>query len=449
MRGGQTLGPAAFFACRVLGLRRDGPAGKTGADDAPGRRYLRGAVFGVALSLVPLVVVLVVADGMIEGITARYIEAGTYHLQAQSLLSVDAKGMTKDVEALRGRPGIKAVFPERQSYGVALFGTRTAGVALRAVDPDFLTDPGTATYLKATSGEATLDATNQILLGEALAKDLGAKVGDAVSIVTTKSGTSVGALAFVPKVSVFRVRGIVSAGYRQLDALWAFVSLRAGERLFTAENSRVIIGIKVADPYGDLEPARETASSALSISWSVATWPEVERNVFRSFATTRALLLLVMALAVAVAAINVSSALVMLVLERHRDIAILKSAGASPSLISQIFVMAALGIGGLGTLLGIGAGSIVAWRINDIVSFIEIAANAATRLFAALTRTAPPHAAIRLLDPSYYIERIPVHLRPGELALVAVVSLFLCLVASAVPARKASRLPPMDIFRKT
>ena len=133
------------------------------------------------------------------------------------------------------------------------------------------------------------------------------------------------------------MRGIVSAGYRELDALWAFVSLRAGSRIFAPGSSRALIGIKVAQALRRSRAHRELAAESRPSSgdWSVVTWPEAERNVYKSFSTTKALLLLVMALAVAVAAINVSSALVMLVLERRRDIAILKSAGASPGFIGR------------------------------------------------------------------------------------------------------------------
>jgi lipoprotein-releasing system permease protein len=245
------------------------------------------------------------------------------------------------------------------------------------------------------------------------------------------------------------VRGIVSAGYRELDALWAFISLPAGSKAFWGGSTRAIVGIKVDRPFGDLEGPRAVARATLPEDWSVVTWPEAERNVFKSFSTTRALLLLVMALAVAVAAINVGSALVMLVLERRRDIAILKSAGASPGMIGRIFVLAGLGIGGAGTVLGIGIGSLLAWRINDLIAAIERIANGASRLWAALSGSAPPRAAIRLLDPAYYLERIPVDLKPAELLAVLGASLALCLLASLIPASRASRLPPLEIFRKT
>jgi lipoprotein-releasing system permease protein len=448
-----SLGPALFFARRILGLGMRRPEGGRPAKSR-GSRYLRGAVIGVALSIVPLVVVLVVSDGMIQGITARYIEVGTYHLQAQPLGVADSREMESMAALLRESPGDLRAFPEYQGYGVAIAGARTAGVALRAVDLSFLADAGTAKYLQVVSGEAKLESTNQILLGEALARNLGVKVGDTVGVVTSKpvafgGAGGGGSASFSPKVSVFKVRGIVSAGYRELDALWAFVSFRAGSRIFSAGSARAILGIKVERPYGDLEEAREAASSALGADWSVVTWPEAERNVYKSFATTKALLLLVMALAVAVAAINVSSALVMLVLERRRDIAILKSSGASPGFISRVFLLAGLGVGAFGTLIGIGAGSLIAWRINDLIAFAEGIVNASSRAWASLSGTAAPRAAIRILDPAYYLERIPVGISLGELAYVASASLVLCFFASLVPARRASRLPPLEIFRKT
>jgi lipoprotein-releasing system permease protein len=451
-------GAALFFARRILGFRDNG---------SRGTRYLRGAIVGVALSMVPLVVVMVVSDSMIEGITDRYIEVGTYHLQVKPYFAVGNEELEEKASLLRKLPGIKSAFPELQNPGVAIMGSRTAGVALRAVDDSFLEDPGTSAYLRVNSGEAKLDSANQILLGEALARNLGAKVGDIVSIATTKSVSAASSAkddakisqlgtttAYTPKISAFKVRGIVSAGYRELDALWAFVSLRAGQRISSPGVTYSLIGIKVDKPYADLASMRASIESSLAADgaaddWSVLTWPEAERNVYKSFSTTKAILLLVMAIAVAVAAINVSSALVMLVLERRRDIAILKSSGASPGFIGRVFVIAGLGVGACGTLIGIAVGALLSWRINDLIGATEAIANAFSRLLALLSGAPAPHNAIRFLDPSYYLERIPVSISLGELFIVAATSLLLCLIASLVPAGRASRLPPLDIFRKT
>ncbi|MDP3178230.1 MAG: ABC transporter permease, partial [Spirochaetaceae bacterium] len=297
-----SLGPAILLARRCI-------AGKGGVPGEAKNRYLRGAILGVALSLVPLVVVLVVADGMIEGITSRYIETGSYHLQAQPLIRAGESELEERAQALRTVPGLRGAFAEMQGAAVALLGNRSAGAALRAVDPLFLQDTGTLEYLRTIEGSSALESSNEILLGEALARKLGAHPGDIISIVTARSGSGAAGLGLMPKVSAFRLKGIVSAGYRELDSLWAFVNPKAGAKLLSPDNSTVLVGMKVDAPFGDLEKARASAKGALPIDWIVSTWPESNRNLYSSFTTTRSLLLLVMALAVAVASVNVGSAL--------------------------------------------------------------------------------------------------------------------------------------------
>ncbi|HRY73914.1 MAG TPA: FtsX-like permease family protein [Spirochaetia bacterium] len=442
------LGPAMLVAGRALFGR------KVEGEGRGGHNYLKGAVFGVALALVPLVVVLVVADGMIEGITARYMETATYHLQASPLVRRPPAALEEDAAALAKAPGLVAAYAEIQGPAVMLGpDSRTAGALLRAVEPRFLEDPGAQRYLRNVSGELRLDKGNEILLGEALARSLGAAPGDIVSVVTAREGGGEGGALFSPKVTPFRVRGVLSTGYRELDSLWALLPLRSGARIMSPATSRSFVGVKAEKPFGPLETERRAVKEALldgrgGEAWSVSTWAEAERNLFKSFATTRALLLLVMALAVAVAAVNVGSALVMLVLERRRDLAILKSAGASPGQLGLIFILAGLATGGAGSLLGIGLGSLLAWRVNDLISGFEGLANLAARALAAL-QGRPFSGELRLLDPAYYLERVPVRLDPGELLLVLLSSLLLCLLASILPARRAARLPPLEIFRKT
>jgi lipoprotein-releasing system permease protein len=435
-----SFGPAFFIGRRMLAGRR------LPADELPGRRYIRGAVAGVALSLVPLVVVLVVADGMIQGITARYIETSTYHIQAHPFQRETSASLFERAASLAREPTIIGAFPEMQGPAMALAGSKSAGAAIRAIDPVFLADPGVGRYLKAVRGELALSSANDVLLGEALARNLGVEVGQSISLVTARLTGSDGS-GFSPKVSVFRVRGIVTAGYRDLDALWAFVSLKAGGRILSPETSISLIGVKVSTPFGDLSTAMVALSKALPPDWSTIAWPDAEKNIWESFATTRALLLLIMVLVVAVAAINVGSALVMLVLERRKDIAILKSQGASSPFLGFVFVFAGLVIGGMGTLIGLSIGSVVAWRVNDIIAVAEILVNLFTRIGARLSGS-PVSAGIRLLDPAYYLEHIPIRLDFSELAFVAGLSLALCLVASLLAARRASRLPPLEILRK-
>ncbi len=441
-------------------LARSFLTGRSGKGEK-GQRYLLGAVLGVALSLVPLVVVLVVSDGMIEGITARYIETGTYHLQASFTGSgaapEDPDQKQRTLETLRSLPGIVSVIPETQGPGIALAGGNTANALIRSVGKEFFSDPGVKTYLETVSGSTGDMRGRDAVLGEALARGLGLKTGDSFSLMTAKSYASENNVPeLVPKLSFFRVKGIVSAGYRELDSLWLFVNEDSGAKILAPETARFMVGIKVHDPYSSridsmrarIESELKAQDSRGGSSWYVRTWPEIEQSLFKSFSTTRALLVLIMAIAVAVAAVNVGSALSMLIVERRQDIAVLKATGASPVFIGLVFLYAGVFTGGIGTIAGLAAGSLLAWRINDIIGLLERMVNIFSGLIAGLSGAPIPASGFRLLDPSFYLSSIPVNFRPGAIALIAALALILCAAVSLLPARKAARLSPLEIVRK-
>ncbi len=428
------------------------------------RNYLRGAVLGVALSVVPLTVVFFVADGMIQGITNRYLETSTFHLQASPAYSKTPVELEDTASSIRDLPGVISAFPEFQGPAIVLGalrnsgkrdGSQVYGALVRAIDPTFLADPGLLSYLRPLSGELVFRRDNDVILGSSLAKKMGAATGDLVSFLTTRAASGLpGYSGLSPKLTTLRVRAIVSSGYEELDALWAFVPIATGERMLAPGTRRVFIGIKVKEPFGNLSPLRNRIEDSCvkvdvgSSFWSVATWAELERNLWKSFATTRALLVLLMALAVAVAAVNVGSALIMLSLEKKRDIAILKSAGASQSQIGAVFVVVGALTGGVGVVLGLAAGSLVAVFVNEILGGMETAINWTAGLWRDLGG-GQPVTRINLLNPSYYLERIPVTLSISSLALMAILGIGLCILASLLPARKAAKLSPLEIIRKT
>lgn len=447
------LGPALFVAARNL-------LGRKGAGDGPGARHrLAGAIIGVALSIVPLTVVLFVADGMIEGITSRYLETSTYHLQASPFYSVSGEELRETGARLASLPGVTGVFPEMQGPGVMLAAAaqeggaqpQPTGATLRAIDPALLEDPGFRRFIELKEGELAFKRGNDVLLGSALAARLHAGPGDLVSMITVREGDGA---SFAPRLSTLRVRGIVSTGYQELDALWALVPLSAGEKMLEPGTRRVFIGIKTDDAFKDL-PARSEGLSGLlagddppGLSWTVRDWREIEGNLWRSFSTTKALLVLIMALAVAVAAVNVGASLIMLALERKKDIAILKSTGTKDEQVSAIFVASGAFVGVTGSLLGLAIGSLISVFINQLIAGFEWVLNLLAGL-AAWIKGSAVAGHVRLLDPSFYLERIPVRISLPELSLIALGSILLCVLASLYPARRASRLPPMEIFRKS
>jgi lipoprotein-releasing system permease protein len=412
---------------------------------------------GVALSLVPLTLVLFVADGMIEGITARYLETSTYHLQAVPAWSLSPGELAKAAAKVARIPGVKAVWPELQGPGIVVAAStegerqpQPSGALIRAVDPAFLADPGLRRYLTPKEGTLAFARANDVLLGEAMASKLGVRSGDYISVMTARENDK----AFSPRLTTLRVRAVVSTGYEELDSLWALVPLETGSRMLAPGTRRIFLGIKTDRPFGDLEGVRASVAAVLGSGsdggppWACSPWQEIERNLWKSFATTRALLVLVMALAVAVAAVNVGASLAMMALERKKDIAILKSTGVSSRQISAIFIKAGAITGALGTSLGLLVGSLLSCFVNQAIAGIEYIATAATRLWSLLIG-APLPPPVRLLNPSYYLERIPISFSPLELVLIAAGSMLLCVLSSLYPARRAARLPPMEIFRKT
>ena len=398
-------GPILFLALRnILGRRGD--------ERDLARKTLRGAVLSVAVSMIPLIVTLVVADGMIQGITSRYIELSSYHVQCLPYRGQGEGGIRNALAALNEIPGVRGAWAESQAVGVAFAKGKRGGALVRAVDPDFLSDEGTLAYLNLLSGEASLTEPNDVLLGSELARNLGAEPGSTVSLISVRSRRED---TVVPRVNVFRVRGIVSSGYRDLDSRWFLVSRNYSGRFLSVETSRTVLGVKVEQPFSSLETILDSIRTVLPEGWGAYPWPEIEKNLYESFRTTRYLLLLIMGLTVAVAAVNISSALVTLVTERAHEIAVLKSLGAAPKDIGRIFVVGGMILGFAGSLLGTALGILAAVHINELIAGLERVMSIAALLFQGLARpffsgSAPATAmpVVRILNPDYYLEYIPV-----------------------------------------
>jgi lipoprotein-releasing system permease protein len=424
-------GPVVFIALRYL-LGR----GKEGG------RYLRGAALGIALSLVPIVVTLVVADGMIQGITDRFLELGSYHLE---IFDQRPGGEpATEASAVRKLPGVSGAFVERQGLGILVGKGGKSGATVRAVAPDFLSDPGTARYLRSLDGVARLEGPSDALVGEELARKTGAKVGDTVRLMTART-TMDGRT--VPKVSSFVVRGIVSSGYRELDSLWFFVPYEAGKLALAPEASRSFIGVKIDDPYRSAETRALDLQRALPAGFDVYTWYELQESQYRSYQSTRQLLLFIMALIVLVAAVNVASATTMLAVERRRDLAILKSFGAHPRDGERVLLLGALFTGLAGSVAGLSVGLLIAVNVNGLIGGAETILGWATRLVSFFSGSGKIDTP-RLLDPGYYLETIPIAVDWAALAVIAAGATACSALAAWVPAARAGRIAPLEILRK-
>jgi lipoprotein-releasing system permease protein len=412
-------------------------------------RYLRGSVLGIALSLVPLIVVMEVSTGMIDGITARLLEVGTYHVQAAQPADTPIAALESIAREVSGVPGVVAAVPERQGTGLLVSARGAAGVSIRCVPADvFARDPGFRSYIAIKAGSSDISGADSLLVSAALASSLGVTAGERVSLLTTYDENMSG----LPRLTPARVAGIYETGYQELDKTLVYAPLALSARLLSPQSSRALIGIKVEKPFANLDGIVADVSRVIGPNARVATWSEIEYARLSSFRTTKALLLFIMALVVVVASVNVSSSVLMILFERRHEVGILKSVGAGPRSLALSFLLAGFSTGVLGTAAGIASGLLVAVNINQVIAGLEWVINAAIGV-ASLLRSgflplAPALGGFTLFNSAYYLKSIPIDIDASEVAIAAVATLLLTALASYVPAARAARTRPLEILRK-
>ena len=440
-----------FLARRIL----SGPPKRS--DDRRSRRgrsRLIGAVVGVSLSVIPLVVVQQVAEGMIAGITDRFIETGSYHLESIARVVPDEARVAAVLDDIRAIPGVVGAVRERRGFGLVYSAAGRSGVTIRAVPQAWWSqDERVQELVELRAGAFRLTEENHIVLGSEIARSLGATVGDEVRLLTTRSREDGRVQA---RVSRFVVTGIVTTGYRDLDRLWIFVPLERGLTIVPSEGAQDIIGVKVESPHSLPNPlfgrglqgvarhgerhrmirAAEDVASVLGAEWRVYDWYSAERGRYVSFLTSRNLLTFVMAMIVVVAAVNISSALVLLVIEKEQDIAILRATGLGRRTVAAVFLFAGLLIGLIGASLGVTFGIAASLNINALLRGIET------------TITFLAGRAVQIFNPDFYLQEIPVDLRFAPAAGAVLLVLVLSLLAALLPALRAAKVPPDRILRR-
>ncbi len=442
-----------------------------GPSRAVSLRRIRGGIFGICLSLVPMVLVFQVANGMIEGISSRYIETGTYHVQAwpvsfnfnrpEELQEKLAQGQKK-LEALDS-----AVFVGQELRMTVLgsSSSQSLGLSLRAVEPSLMNDPGFVNYIKLDEGSLDLSDPQTALIGREAARLLGLKTGDDLRILTT----STDGMGMAPRMSRFKIGGIVSCGYQELDKLWCFINIERGIRIMPASSRESFLALKIDQPYRLTNPLfanQETLAAAqasvdpdkpdliesirrsLGRGWRLYTWYELQEAQYLNFVTTRNLLIFIMVLMVVIASVNIWSTMIMMVLEKQQEIAILKSMGASPRAISLIFIIGGGVTGAAGALLGLFLGVIISLGVNEIITVMEFLANLFFNFVAILQGKADSFMSLQFFNPAFYLERIPITIHFGDLLLMFLLTVGLSTVVAFLPSRRAGRMRPLEIMRR-
>lgn len=413
------------------------------------RKSLFGAVLCIGLSIVPLVVVTSVTNGMIDGMTERIIGLSSSHIQAFVAPNISKVGTAesfmdyaKDLFSCRG---VLAAYPEVEISAIAVGKNGRSGAEIRALEKDiFVRNKSFEKLFEVCEGNISdfvkpdeKEKHSPVVIGKKMAEELELHSGDLLRIVTTRT---VGE-KLIPKLTSFKISAIVSSGYQELDQFWVFIPIEAAYSNLSMESAEFNVMIETADAFSpELVAIQKRVSEYFGRYANVYRWDQIHTAEFENFSSTKVMLVFVMMLIVLVATVNISSAIVMLVMERQKEIAILKSIGAKPQGITFAFLLAALSCGGFGLLIGLPVGILLTLFSNQIVHGLERLVN----FFAVMGEGSQVH----LMDPAYYLSEIPVEIPVKQIILIIIAVLLLSVLVSYLPSRKAGREKPLDILRK-
>ena len=415
------------------------------------RRSLFGAMLCIGLSIIPLVVVTSICNGMIDGMTERIIGLSSSHIQAFVAPNISkvktAEAFVEYAKKAKECRGVKNVYPEVQISALAAGKNGRTGIELRAVESDIFEKNASFKKLfdvcegelvdfaeiAAGGGETSLPPA---IIGQKMSSDMNLHSGDTLRVITTRAFGD----RIIPKLTSYRIAAVVSSGYQELDQFWVFVPIESAYKSLSMESASYNIMIETADAFSpELVAIQKRLDDFFGRYANVYRWDQIHTAEFENFSSTKVMLVFVMMLIVLVATVNISSAIVMLVMERQKEIAILKSIGAKPSGITFAFLLAAVSCGAGGIILGVPIGIILTVFSNQIVHGLERLMN----LFSAFGGGGQVH----LMDPAYYLAEIPVEIPANQIILIVVAVLLLSVIVSFIPAKKAGKEKPLDILR--
>ena len=399
------------------------------------------SIAGVGLGVMALIVVIAVMSGFSKDLRDKILGTNS-HVVVSNMNRAMVENYDGILKKVRSVKGVIAAAPFIMNQVMLINGDRVSGIVVRGIDPEkeeTVSDlgknmvSGTVSDLKTKSsfsGEIKgREKKNRagIILGKELLRRLGVGVGDIVSMVSPVSRVT--PVGLIPRMKLFKVVGVFESGMYEYDANLSFILLKSAQKFFSMKNGVSGIEVRVAD----IEQAGNIASviqKELGFPYLVRDWMQMNRNLFSALKLEKIVMFIILILIIFVAAFNIVSTLFMLVMEKAKEIAILKSMGASCSSIMKIYSYQGLVIGLVGTFLGCATGFVIVPNLNEIVSSIE-------SIFGI----------VAFPSDVYYLDRLPSKIQYMDSFLIIIFSVVICLVASLYPAWRASKLDLVDGLR--
>ncbi len=390
---------------------------------------------GVALGVMALIVVLAVMTGFEEDLTNKILGTNAHVVVMKT--SGEINDYAAVMDKLKRVPGVVAATPFIYSQVMLSTGQNVSGVVLRGIEPD--TDALVTNLSKSIvkGNLSDLDAASSpktesppmpgIVIGKELAKNLNVFVGDTVNVVSPLGNIT--PFGMVPKMKRFRVAGVFNTGMFEYDSTLAYIGLHQAQDFLSLGKAVTGIQLKVDDVY-QADKIAKAITKDFGYEYYARDWMSMNKNILFALKTEKMVMFIILTLIVLVAAFGIASTLFMVVMEKTKDIAILKSMGATGASIMKIFVLEGLIIGIAGTVIGVLSGLLIAHNLEFIVDLVKRVTG-----FELFSRDI------------YYLDHFPSQVVPSDVLLISLTAILISFIATLYPAWQGSRLPPAEALR--
>jgi lipoprotein-releasing system permease protein len=381
------------------------------------------STLGVVVGVMALMVSLGLMNGLQGEIRTRILGA-TAHVSIFRARAEPFDDYREVVARVLHVPKVLGAAPAVYGKGLIAGGTSTAVATLKGLVPE---QERTVTELARQIEEGRLEALAEdgsdgpppILLGRDLAASLGVGVGDVVTVTSPQGRLS--PLGVLPRVTKLRVAGTVRTGLYEFDAAWAYLPFGVAQRLFGQGDHASLVEVRIADMY-EVREVGKALVAALGGGYVTTDWIQMNGSLFSALWLEKVAIGITIGLIVLVAALNIVATLILMVMEKHKDIAILVSMGASRAAITRIFTLQGTIIGALGTL----AGATLGYSLCQVLDHYRL---------------------IQLPGDVYQVTYVPFKLLPLDAAVVVIGAVLVCFLATIYPARGAAKLDPAEALR--